>query len=198
MIVIIDLGLGNIASVANMLDYIGIEWAICQTPEGIPESQHFILPGVGAFDSGAAGLQRSGWGEFIQRRDPAVRILGICLGMQLLGSASEEGVEPGLGLIPADFVRFDPRSCVVPQMGWNEIDVVGGHPLFAGLSQPPRFYFTHSYHAICEDPADSLATADHGESFVAAYGRGNTFGVQFHPEKSHQFGIGMLSNFAGI
>lgn len=195
MIAIADLGLGNIASVANMLRRLGYEPRICGDAEAAAEAQHIVVPGVGAFDTGMLGLERSGWVELLGQLRSDQCLLGICLGMQLLSEGSDEGSRPGLGLIPAHFTPFDPASVTVPHMGWNEIDVVRPSAILPSSDDRKRFYFTHSYFAECRDEEVALAYADHGSPFVAAYGRGNIFGVQFHPEKSHRFGMELLRNF---
>ncbi len=195
MIAIADAGLGNIASVANMLRRLGFDPVICSAAEQAVDCDRIIVPGVGAFDAGMAGLRSGGWVEFLCALSATQRVLGICLGMQLLSNGSDEGASAGLGLIPAHFQQFDAQQVTVPHMGWNEIGIVHPSSLLPATSEPQRFYFTHSYTAVCEDPDDVLATASHGGSFVAAYGRGNVYGVQFHPEKSHRFGMALLRRF---
>lgn len=195
MIAIADLGLGNIASVANMLRRLGYDPRVCSDAEAAAEAQHIVVPGVGAFDTGMSGLERSGWVELLGQLRPDQRLLGICLGMQLLAEGSEEGSRPGLGLIPAHFAPFDPTAVTVPHMGWNEVTVVRSTSILPWSDDRQRYYFTHSYFAQCSDEDVVLALADHGNPFVAAYGRGSIFGVQFHPEKSHRFGMELLRNF---
>lgn len=195
MIAIADAGLGNVASVANMLRRLGFDPAMCATADQAVGCDRIIVPGVGAFDAGMVGLQAGGWVDLLRHLSPDQRVLGICLGMQLLSNGSDEGSMAGLGLIPAHFRQFDSERVTVPHMGWNEIEIVRPSPVLPETPEPQRFYFTHSYQAICEDPDDVLATADHGGRFVAAYGRGNVYGVQFHPEKSHRFGMALLRRF---
>lgn len=195
MIAIADAGLGNIASVANMLRRLGFDPVICSAAEEAVGCDRLIVPGVGAFDAGMAGLRSGGWVELLRDLSPTQSVLGICLGMQLLSNGSDEGTEAGLGLIPAHFRQFDSAEVTVPHMGWNEIEIIHPSSLLPATPESQRFYFTHSYTAVCDDPDDVLATAAHGGSFVAAYGRGNVYGVQFHPEKSHRFGMALLRRF---
>ena len=198
MIAVADAGLGNIASVANMLDYLAFEAVVMQEPGDLRGVSHVILPGVGSFDEGMDSLERTGWGQALIDHQRDVKILGVCLGMQLLSRSSDEGSKAGLGLIPADFVRIDSTRVAVPHMGWNEVRVVRTSALFPEPIAHERFYFTHSYRAQCSDPEVVLALTEHGEEIVAAYGAGNVYGVQFHPEKSHVFGMSLLRRFASI
>lgn len=204
---IIDYGLGNLGSIRNMLKVIGEKAVISADPEVLHTADRLILPGVGAFDTGMENLENNGLDEFI--RDEAANrkpILGICLGMQLLGRSSEEGRKSGLGLIPFDNRRFDFENNAVtedvreflkvPHMGWDIVDFVQpDNPLLQGIIGQQRYYFVHSYHAVCDSSDNVLMTCDYGYSFAAAVFQGNTYGVQFHPEKSHDFGMRILSNF---
>jgi glutamine amidotransferase len=208
MISVIDAGLGNIGSLLNMLDHLGLPARAARTPEDVLEANRFILPGVGAFDHGMARLHASGLLPSLEQRilKENTPVLGICLGMQLLGRSSEEGSSPGLGWINARSVRFDfganQTRLRVPHMGWNDV-----HPTRPGslldlgvdeLAQGPRFYFVHSYHVQCDDTADVAGTTDHGFRFTSALQRGHIYGVQFHPEKSHRWGKLLLSRFATL
>lgn len=201
MIAIVDYGLGNLGSIANMLKVIGERSVITSDPEKIQKADKLILPGVGAFDAGMTQLSKRRLisvlqEETLQKGKP---ILGICLGMQLLGRKSEEGTLSGLGLIPFDNIRFriDPASGLkVPHMGWDIVRFERKNPLLDGIKGTQRYYFVHSYHAVCDDPANSLMTCDYGYEFVAAVVKDNILGVQFHPEKSHNFGMKLLENFA--
>lgn len=201
MIVIIDYKMGNLGSILNMLKKIGAPGIISSDTDAIRQADKLILPGVGAFDNGMKNLDDLGLipvlSEIVlQERAP---ILGICLGMQLMTNSSEEGKLPGLGWIDAKTVRFrhDPSNDLkIPHMGWNTVSVRKESALFRDMFPEPRFYFVHSYHAVCEDPADVLTVTPHGYEFASAFQHGNIIGVQFHPEKSHKFGMRLLRNFA--
>ena len=202
MITIIDYGTGNLRSIHNMLRHIGVESAITGDPTRISSAGKLILPGVGKFDFGMSELKSRGLIEILNRRvlDDKVPVLGICLGAQLLTRSSEEGSLPGLGWIAANTVRFDDAAAKskglrVPNMGWTDTAFAPGHPLAHGLDKP-RFYYVHSYHLVADDPAEEIAHAEHGIPFAAGLGRANIYGVQFHPEKSHAFGMKLLENFA--
>lgn len=201
MIVIIDYGMGNIGSIQNMLAWIGAEACISADPQVIRRADKLILPGVGAFDNGMRRLNELGFVSLLQEQaiERGKPLLGICLGMQLLGQGSEEGSLPGLGWLAAESVRFrfevTQSALKVPHMGWNTVEPVTESPLFAEITSP-RFYFVHSYHVTCQRQEDVLARASYGFPFVAAVRRQNIYGVQFHPEKSHKFGMALLRNFA--
>ena len=201
MIAIIDYGLGNLGSIANMLKVIGEKSVITSDVREIEKADKLILPGVGAFDAGMKQLAERGLVSFLQEQvlQEGKPILGICLGMQLLGRKSEEGKMRGLGLIPFDNIRFriDPTSNLkVPHMGWDIVNFTKESPLIEGIDGVQRYYFVHSYHAVCDYPENSLMTCDYGYEFTAAVVKGNIMGVQFHPEKSHNFGMKLLENFA--
>jgi glutamine amidotransferase len=202
MIVIVNYGIGNLGSIANMLKKIGAKAVISSDPKIIAGAEKLILPGVGAFDHAMRSLTESGLIPVLERKviQDKTPILGLCLGMQLLGKRSEEGQLPGLGWIDAETVRFKfDQSTMshlkVPHMGWNELEICQSHPLFAGL-ETPRFYFVHSYHVLCDNQENILAIANYGYGFTSAIGRENILGVQFHPEKSHRFGMQLLKNYA--
>ena len=200
-ITIIDYGVGNIASIANMLKKAGFDSELTGDPERIATASKIILPGVGAFDKAAIKLRETGLGQLVVERAAAgVPILGVCLGMQLLLEGSEEGVEPGLGLVPGR-VRRLPReaggaSLRVPHMGWNTIHRVGHADALPSVREGDRFYFVHSYFVDQGDEADAMATTTHGVSFTSMVRRGSVIGAQFHPEKSHKMGLRLLSDFA--
>lgn len=200
MITIVDYGLGNIASVANMLRHVGADSVLGSSIEAIEQAKALVLPGVGAYDYAMNILREKGFVEPLRRQalENKIPMLGICLGMQLLGDSSEEGDAKGLGLIGAHFTKFripSGSSLKVPHMGWNALQIVRENPIIDQSGDEQRFYFVHSYYANVDDPADVIAIADHGGPFVAAYGRDNIYGVQFHPEKSHRFGMRLLRNF---
>ena len=199
MVAIIDCGLGNLGSIANMLDVIGVRSTITDSEKEIDSADHIILPGVGSFDTGMSNLQIKGLDEVIKNQAIAGKpILGICLGMQLLGRGSEEGALPGLGLIPFDNVKFSfeqDSNLKIPHMGWNVVEFKKDIPLLEGIDGRQRYYFVHSYHAVCDRDENVMMTCDYGYNFAAAVCKDNVYGVQFHPEKSHSFGMKIFDNF---
>lgn len=201
MIAILDYGLGNLGSISNMLKVIGEKSKITNDVESIRKSDGIILPGVGAFDAGMSKLNESGLTEVIKEEaDQGKPILGICLGMQLLGKKSEEGNLSGLALVPFECKRFnfEDKSLKIPHMGWDIVDFRKQHPLLEGLSGQQRYYFVHSYYAVCENSDNVLMTCDYGIEFACSVFKDNVIGVQFHPEKSHDFGLALLTNFVNI
>lgn len=202
MLTIIDSGVANVGSVANMLHRIGVPARVSNDLEEISQADRLILPGVGSFDGAVSSW--SGWGlvDALNKAvlDRAVPCLGICLGMQVMARSSEEGVLPGLGWFEAQVVRFRQDTQApplrVPHMGWNIVRPVREHEIFAGLGDEARFYFVHSYHIVCQRAQDELADCDYGATFTCSVQRDNIVGVQFHPEKSHRFGMRLLENFA--
>lgn len=200
MIAIIDYGLGNLGSIANMLKTIGEKSVITSDRNIILSADKLILPGVGSFDTGMKNLKELGLVEVIQSEclDRHKPIIGICLGMQLLGRQSEEGHLYGLGLIPFDNIKFNlnEKSLKVPHMGWDIVEFKQKNPLINNLKQTQRYYFVHSYHAVCDFEENILMSCDYGYEFTAAVVKENIYGVQFHPEKSHDFGMALLKNFA--
>ena len=203
MIAIIDYSMGNVASIARMLKKLGVDSKLTRDPDEICAAEKLILPGVGAFDTGMRNLADSKIKDVLQHiiieeRKP---VLGICLGMQLLFNRSEEGVEPGLSWIDGDVKRFrfsGEQKEKVPHMGWNVVIPSPRNALFVDLHKDARFYFVHSYFTVPNDSSDIAATTEHGSRFCCAVSRGNIHGVQFHPEKSHKFGLQLLKNFAGL
>lgn len=199
-LVVIDYGVNNVGSVLNMLRRLEIDASIARDAEGLERASAIVLPGIGAFDAGVANLRASGLFDAIRERVASgVPILGICLGMQLLTRGSEEGTSEGLGLVPAVTRKFafsgEGRRLKIPHMGWNETQCVD-RDLFAGFEgAPPRFYYVHSYHVVCDAADDVAARCTYGLDFTAAVRRGQVFGTQFHPEKSHRFGMRVLANF---
>ncbi|WP_417706260.1 imidazole glycerol phosphate synthase subunit HisH [Pseudomonas sp.] len=198
----IDYGCGNLASVVNMIRHEGGDAQIITSPEELDSAGKLILPGVGAFDHGMSSLRCGEWIAPLERAvfGRKVPIMGICLGMQLLACGSEEGQEPGLGWVDARVRRFRPDDpkLKVPHMGWNEVRQVREDGLLPVIHTPRRFYFVHSYRVECADPADVLLECDYGETFVAAFRRENIWGFQFHPEKSHRFGMELFRNFLEV
>lgn len=200
-ICIVDYGMGNIGSLINMFRRIGADTDVTSNPSAIAKARKILLPGVGAFDAAMNRIDELGLRDVLRKRalEDGVPFLGICLGMQLLVERSEEGLAAGLGLIPGKAVRF-PRGTglKVPHMGWNEVKVVKPTPLTAPLPDKPRFYFVHSYHVQATDRTNVMLSCEYGQTFDAGLCRDNVFGAQFHPEKSHKFGMAMLRGFAGL
>ena len=199
MIAIVDYGLGNLGSIANMLKVIGERNIITCDREKLYRADKIILPGVGAYDAGMRQLKERGLDKAIKGCvEEGKPLLGICLGMQLLGRRSEEGAEEGLSLIPFENIRFeiDSKQLKVPHMGWDIVSFKKNTPLTEGLEGTQRYYFVHSYHAVCDSDENVLMTCEYGYEFAAAVCKGNVYGVQFHPEKSHSFGMKLLENFA--
>jgi imidazole glycerol-phosphate synthase subunit HisH len=201
VITIVDYGTSNLGSMRNMLKKIGAASKIASGPQDLADATKIIVPGVGAFDAGMRKLQQSGMIPALNQKVLAERMptLGICLGMQLMTEGSEEGELSGLGWIEARALRFDQASdpgIKVPHMGWNEVNPVKPSGLTAHFPPEARFYFAHSFHVICRKAEDVLLTFAYGaNTFTAAFQRGNLIGAQFHPEKSHSFGMALLRNF---
>ena len=203
-IAIVDYGVGNLASIANMLRRVGARSRIAGTREEIASATSLILPGVGSFDGGMRNLIDRGLVDVLTQKacGERVPVLGLCLGMQLLVGSSEEGSLPGLGWIDGKCVRFrQPESgpaVKIPHMGWNAVRMQSPHPLVEGLGADARFYFVHAFH-LAEVPEELVVgRATHGETFPAIVASGNIAGVQFHPEKSHRFGMTLMRNFAAL
>lgn len=202
MIVVIDYGMGNVGSIINVFRKIGVPAILTDDIKQIENADKLILPGVGAFDNGMYNLQKSGLAEAIKKHaiENLKPLLGICLGMQLLGRSSEEGKERGLGLISFDNKRFkfdNNTELKIPHMGWDIAESIAtDDPLIAGLAPKQRYYFVHSYHAVCDGEENVLMQCEYGYRFAAAVAKGKIYGVQFHPEKSHKFGMILLENFA--
>jgi len=201
MLVIVDYGVGNLGSMGNMLRKIGCPAKLSADPDDVLAADKLILPGVGAFDQGIESLRRRGLADALTKQviERGTPLLGVCLGMQLLGSASEEGSMDGLGFIEAKTVRFpnhvDDVPLRVPHMGWNVVRPQKDDLLFHGLESQNRFYFVHSYHVDCADPEIVVGFTPYAGEFVSVLRQGNVWGVQFHPEKSHRFGMQLLKNF---
>jgi glutamine amidotransferase len=196
---ILDYGIGNIGSILNMLRKLRVPAETVSGRDSVRAASRLILPGIGAFDACVAALEASGLREDVLEFAATGRpLLGICVGMQMLTLGSEEGNRPGLGLIRAQTSRFKPAVGLrIPHMGWDQVRwTLPEHPLSRNLLDENRFYFVHSFRVNCESPADSLAVCTYGEEFSAAIANRNVAGVQFHPEKSHRFGLQLLGNFA--
>ncbi len=202
MITIVDYGLGNVAAFLNVYKRLNVPARAVQTAEDLEGADHIILPGVGAFDHAMDLLDGSGMRPTLERlvTEEQVPVIGVCVGMQMLTEASDEGTRRGLGLIPGRTRAFEShpgsRELPLPHMGWNDVEPVNGCRLFEGLGDEIRFYFLQSYYVECDDLATRAATAGYGFDFACAVHRDNVWGVQFHPEKSHHFGAAVLKNFA--
>lgn len=203
MIAIVDYKTANLGSIVNMFKHIGVPAYIAEKPEQLGNATHILLPGIGHFDTCARNLRNLGFADalvpFVLER--SVPLLGICVGAQLLTRGSEEGSEPGLGWIEADTKKFPPierSDYKVPHMGWNTAEPSVPHSLFSSFDKPPRFYFVHSYFMQCDKPDSVLCSTTHGVDFASGIFHKNIAGVQFHPEKSHKFGMQLLKNFAQI
>jgi glutamine amidotransferase len=203
MIAIVDYGMGNVGSIANMLKRCGFEGRLVSTAEELERADKLILPGVGSFDTGMANLEQKGLRAPLEAKVASgAPLLGICLGMQLLFAGSEEGVRPGLGWLKGRCIRFrfqdqDP-SLKIPHMGWNDVRPTERDTIFRDMAEDARYYFVHSYHAVCDDPSDVLGFTSHGYEFAAAVKHENVLGTQFHPEKSHSHGKRLLTAFAEL
>jgi glutamine amidotransferase len=199
-LVIVDYGVGNLGAIPNMLARIGVESVISSDPARILQADRLILPGVGAFDAGMRRLSERGLVEALNRKVLVDRapVLGLCLGMELLADSSEEGSLGGLGWVPGRVVRFriPPGSPLrVPHMGWAAVRSVRESPISASIDGA-RFYFAHTYHFEPAERSDVAGETEYGYPFTSVVHRGNVLGVQFHPEKSHRFGLALLDQFS--
>lgn len=203
MIVIIDSAIGNINSVSNMLSFMGYDSIISQSHEDIINAEKLIFPGVGSFDKGMKNLREFDLIDSLNEAvlEKAIPILGICLGMQLFCKGSEEGDIKGLGWLDAQSVKFnfdDDQSMKIPHMGWNTVNSVRESPLTNGIIEESKFYFVHSYHLKCEDDQIEIGTTNYGNDFTSVIHSKNIYGTQFHPEKSHKYGMALIKNFISI
>ncbi|RXF69124.1 MULTISPECIES: imidazole glycerol phosphate synthase subunit HisH [Pseudomonadati] len=204
MIAIVDYGVGNIRAFANIYKKLNVPFKIAQKKEDLYDAAKLILPGVGAFDHAMEKLERSGMRQCLDQLvlEARVPVIGICVGMQMLAKSSEEGDLPGLGWIDGVVRKFDENkirfATHLPHMGWNDIKPVKPSQILMGLESNAKFYFLHSYYFHCSHPDDTIAVADYGCEFSCAVNKNNIYGVQFHPEKSHQYGIQLLENFSKI
>ena len=202
MIVIVDYGMGNLGSILNMLKKVGVPAAkVSADPKDIEQADKLILPGVGAFDTGMQRLRETGLISLLNEKVLKAKTptLGVCLGMQLLTKVSEEGELPGLGWLDAETIRFrfdqKKTGLKIPHMGWNTVKVQREGTLFKNMVAEPRFYFVHSFHVVSHNPEDVLATTEYGYDFVSVVQHGHIMAAQFHPEKSHKFGMKLYKNF---
>jgi len=204
VISIVNYGSGNIQAICNIYNRLSIPYLVAASAEEVRAGDKIILPGVGAFDQAMGELVRSGLRAaldecVLQRQRP---ILGICVGMQLLARSSDEGSLPGLGWIDATVRKFDcsefRQATRVPHMGWNTLEPMREDPLLVNVDLQSGFYFLHSYYFSCNQPADELGRTTYGKAFVSVVKHEQIYGVQFHPEKSHQAGIQLLKNFAQL
>jgi glutamine amidotransferase len=204
MIAIVDYGLGNVQAIANIYNKLGIPVTLARTPADIAAGERIILPGVGAFDHAIERLENSGMRGAL---DEAVKsrgapVLGICVGMQMLATRSDEGSRPGLGWVDGEVRKFDvstfKQRTHLPHMGWNDVEPAPSEPLFRELEAGARFYFLHSYYFQPAAESSIVASADYNGRFACGVRNGAVYGVQFHPEKSHQWGIRLLRNFAEL
>lgn len=201
MIVIIDYDMGNIGSIENMIRKVGGSSIVSRDPAVIEQADKIILPGVGAFDTGMENIARFNLREVLDYKvlEQRTPLLGICLGMQLLTHGSEEGTLPGLGWIDAKTVRFPSaigeQKLRIPHMGWNTVQATRQDSFLEGLDEVPRFYFVHSYYVSCDSADTILGETKYGIQFTSIVRRDNVIGTQFHPEKSHRFGMKLIENF---
>lgn len=203
MITVINYGAGNIGSVLNMIKHVGGAAEVVRDASSVIGAKKILLPGVGSFDNAMTRLANLNLIEPLKAcAAEGTPFLGICLGMQLLANCSEEGTLEGLGLVPGQVRRFrferEAATLKIPHMGWNRVTPTVDHPLSAGLGTDARFYFVHSYYFECENPENILLRSFYGGHFTSGVQRGNVMGVQFHPEKSHRFGMQLIKNFVGI
>lgn len=202
MITIIDLDIGNVGSIKNMLKFLNVESIITRNYKDIISAKKIILPGVGAFDTAIKNLKKFEILEAlnIKAKEDKIPILGICLGMQLLTNFSEEGTEEGLGWIDGETRKFnfETNKFKIPHMGWNNVQVSNNCKLTEGFDNDTRFYFVHSFYVKVKNEKNSILKSNHFIEFDSAINKENIYGVQFHPEKSHKYGKLLLKNFSKI
>lgn len=204
MITVVNYGLGNVLAIANIYKRLNIPVSVATAADQLRGASKLVLPGVGAFDWAMSRFGQSGMQAEVTElaHGRGVPLLGICVGMQMLADGSEEGQQPGLGWVPGQVRKFrweaGAAPARLPHMGWNDVVPTGNHGLFRGLENGARFYFLHSYRFVPAGTGSVLAETDYQGVFAASVGSGNILGVQFHPEKSHQWGIQLLKNFAEL
>lgn len=203
MIAIVDYGLGNVQAFLDIYKRLNVPAVNARTPEELGTAERIILPGVGSFDRAIERLEQSGMRGTLDRlvMEEGRPVLGVCVGMQMMADGSQEGERPGLGWIPGQVVRFDERAfnhrTHLPHMGWNDVSPRLEAGLFEGI-RSPEYYFLHSYHYEPAEDGHVLATTVYGAPFASVVGRGKIYGTQFHPEKSHRWGVRLLANFANL
>lgn len=206
MVGIIDYGVGNISAFRNIYKQLNIPVKIVSKEADLTDVEKIVLPGVGHFDYAMTRFKDSGMVEKINQMvvHEKMPVIGICVGMQMMAKRSDEGVLPGLGWIDAEVKKFDSSLKVgrttlpLPHMGWNDIRPERTTPILIGLENEAHFYFLHSYYFVCNDENDKIASTNYGTDFTCAANHNNVYGVQFHPEKSHKYGIQLLKNFADL
>lgn len=204
MIGIIDYGLGNIKAIAHIFKELNVPYCLAKSVEDLKKADKLLLPGVGAFDHAMNQLAASGMRDYLDQLvlEEKKPILGICVGMQMMAKSSQEGNQKGLGWIDGEVCKFDinkiQQTTRLPHMGWNDVKVVSANSLFDDLEQDSRFYFLHSFYFKCNNDYNCLAKSEYGIDFACAVNQDNIYGVQFHPEKSHHFGIQLLKNFSSL
>ena len=204
MITIIDYGIGNIFAFQNVYKRLDIPTKIAKTSQDLADAEKLILPGVGSFDYAMNQLNDSGMREKLDELvlEKKVPVIGICVGMQMMGNRSDEGKLEGLKWIDSEILKFDEsliqQRTKLPHMGWNDVTPINNHPLFIGLEKEAIFYFLHTFYFKCKNETESIAISNYGISFSSAVNRDNIYGIQFHPEKSHQYGEKLLNNFANL
>ncbi len=202
MIVIVDYNMGNVGSIANMIKYVGGTSIISNNHKDIEKAEKIILPGVGSFDTGVENLRKFNLIEILSKKalKDRIPVFGICLGMQLLSRSSEEGELKGLGWVKAKTVKFNlDENLNIPHMGWNDVAVNKDYEgLLSGFDSDPRFYFDHSFHLVCDNKKDIMGETEYGYPFASAIRSDNIYGVQFHPEKSHKYGMKVFENFISL
>lgn len=199
-VVIIDYAMGNIGSIDNMLKYLGVKAVISSDVNVISNADKIILPGVGHFDRAMININILGLMDLLKEMALVKKkpFLGICLGMQIMCESSEEGILPGLSFVQAEVKKFDfglDTTLKVPHMGWNKIHINKPSNILNGLDDNSRFYFVHSYFVKCQNKMDILTKTTYALDFVSSFEVDNIIGVQFHPEKSHRFGVNLFKNF---